>query len=42
MVLCHAVPGRAVLQGLDVKRHCYDSWFSALHTDVNITIVDYK
>lgn len=29
-------------QGLDVKRHCYDSWFSALHTDVNITVVDYK
>jgi hypothetical protein len=31
-----------VLQGLDVKRHCYDSWFSALHTEVSVTVVDYK
>lgn len=30
------------LQGLDVKRHSYDSLFGALHTEVNVTLVDYK
>lgn len=30
------------LQGLDVKRHSYNSLFGGLHTDVDVTVVDYN
>lgn len=33
----------ATLQGLDVKRHNYDSWMGPLlHTDVNVTVTDFE
>jgi hypothetical protein len=30
-------------QGLDVKRHNYDSWMGPLlHTSVNVTVTDFE
>jgi hypothetical protein len=41
-VLPACVPGLILSQGLDVKRHSYNSLFGGLHTDVDVTVVDYK
>jgi hypothetical protein len=39
LTLVHAIS----LQGLDVKRHNYDSWMGPLlHTAVNVTVTDFE